>query len=294
MDKYTIFHIEGGIGKNILATSVVSSLKKADPDRKIIVVTGWAQVWFNNPNVFRVYPFGNTAHFHTSYIKDQDVKIYRQEPYFEEDYILKQAHMIIIWCNLCGVEYDGSAPQIYLNPLEIEVTKLKMDFSKPIMILHTNGGADNGKIPYSWFRDLPYLNGVDVVEYFKKDFNIYQVGRENQTLLPGVKRLSLPLRELFCAFAFSKKRLLIDSFSQHLCAALGLPSTVIWVGNNPDVLGYNIHDNIKCSLNPEFDTLHSSYLEDFDIQGDPVQFPYNTLKLFDSNVLIKSLLGSEK
>ena len=289
-EKYSIFHIEGGIGKNILATAVVSSLKKSNPDRKIIVVTGWAQVWFNNPNVFRVYPFGNTAHFHTSYIKDKDVKIYRQDPYFQEDYILKREHLIKIWCDLCGVEYDNSKPQIYLNKLEIEVTKLKMDFSKPIMILHTNGGADNGKIPYSWFRDLPYTNGVDVVEYFKKDYNIYQVGRENQTLLPNVKRLSLPLRELFCAFLFSQKRLLIDSFSQHLCAAFGLPSTVIWIGNKPNVLGYNIHNNIVCDKQKVNDTYHSSYLEDFDIQGDPIQFPYDTLKLFDSETIIQSLL----
>ena len=289
-EKYAIFHIEGGTGKNILATSVVSSLKKSDPERKIIIVTGWAQVWFNNPNIYRVYPFGNTAHFHTSYIKDHDVKIYRQEPYFEEDYILKKDHLIRIWCNLCDIEYDGSAPQIYLNPLEIEVVRLKLDLSKPIMILHTNGGADNGKIPYSWFRDLPYKNGVDVVEHFKKEFNIYQIGRENQPLIPGAIRLTLPIRELFCAFAFSQKRLLIDSFSQHLCAALGLPSTVIWIGNNPEVLGYNIHENIKCQVEPVYDTYHSSYLEDFDIQGDAIQFPYNTLKLFDSNVIIKSLL----
>ena len=64
MEKYSIFHIEGGIGKNILSTSVVSSLKKSDPERKIIVVCAWAEVWFNNPNVYKVYPFGNLAHFH--------------------------------------------------------------------------------------------------------------------------------------------------------------------------------------------------------------------------------------
>ena len=33
---YSIFHIEGGIGKNILATAVVSSLKKSDPERQIM------------------------------------------------------------------------------------------------------------------------------------------------------------------------------------------------------------------------------------------------------------------
>ena len=69
---YSIVHIEGGIGKNILATSVVSSLKKFDSERKIIIVSAWPQVWFNNPNVFQVFPFGQLANFYKNYIKDKD------------------------------------------------------------------------------------------------------------------------------------------------------------------------------------------------------------------------------
>ena len=60
---YSIFHIEGGIGKNILATSVVSSLKTSDPNRKIVIVSAWPQVWFNNPDVEHVYPFGQQCFF---------------------------------------------------------------------------------------------------------------------------------------------------------------------------------------------------------------------------------------
>ena len=64
--------------------------------------------------------------FH-DFIKDKDVKIYKHEPYFQEDYILKKKHLIETWCDLCNVEYDGSMPQIYLNPLEIEETKLQIE-----------------------------------------------------------------------------------------------------------------------------------------------------------------------
>lgn len=289
MEKYSIFHIEGGIGKNILSTSVVSSLKKSDPERKIIVVCAWAEVWFNNPNVYKVYPFGNLAHFHKSYIQGKDVKIYRHDPYFQEDYILKRKHLIQTWCDLCDVEYDGSFPRIYLNPLEIEATKIQLKLDKPIMLIHANGGGGNQKLPYSWYRDLPYMNGVDVVNEFKDEYNIYQIAKDNQPLLPNVTKLSLPLRHLFASFLFSKKRLLIDSFSQHICAALQLPSTVVWIGNKPEILGYKMHTNIKCNVAPVYDTLHSSYLEDFDISGNDIQFPYNTLKLFDSQEIIKSL-----
>ena len=94
--KFSVMHIEGGIGKNILATAVVSSLKTAEPDRKIILVTAWPQVWFNNPDVHEIYPMGQVANFYKNYIKDKDTKVFRLEPYHTEDYILNKNHLIRI------------------------------------------------------------------------------------------------------------------------------------------------------------------------------------------------------
>jgi len=289
MEKYSIFEIMGGIGKNILATTVVSSLKKSDPDRNIVIVTAWPDVWLNNTDVYRIYSFNTLINFYKTYVDNKDVKIYKQDPYHHEDYILKKKHLVQTWCDICQVNYDGSNPKIFLNPLEIEATRIELNLSKPIMLIHANGGTGNQKLPYSWYRDLPYINGVDVVNEFKNDYNIYQIALDNQPILPDVTKLNMSLRHVFASFLFSSKRLLIDSFSQHVCAALQLPSTVVWVGNKPEVLGYQIHNNIKCGLIPAYDTYHSSYLEDFDITGTDIQFPYNTLNLFNSKELISSL-----
>ena len=288
--KFSIMHIEGGIGKNILATSVVSSLKTAEPDRNIILVTAWPQVWFNNPDVFQIYPMGQVANFYKNYVKGQDTKVYRLEPYHTEDYILNKNHLIKIWCELCGVEWDGSAPKLVFSPLELEYIKIKMlsNVTKPVFILQTNGGAQNGR-PYSWSRDMPALNAVDVVEHFIKDYHIYHMGYEGQQLMNGCHKLTLETREILAAVNFSQKRLLIDSFPQHASTAFGLPSVVCWIGNEPEVLGYNTNINLKPSVEPVLDTYHSSYLEDFDIGGNPVQFPYDKLKLFDSNEIIKAV-----
>ena len=49
----TVFHIEGGIGKNIAATAVVATYKKAKPERNIIVVSAWPEVWTRNPDIAR-------------------------------------------------------------------------------------------------------------------------------------------------------------------------------------------------------------------------------------------------
>ena len=290
---YSIFHIEGGIGKNILATAVIDSLKKTDPERKIILVSAWPQVWFNNSNIEQIFPMGQVANFYKNFIKDQDVKIFRVDPYHTEDYILNKKHLIEIWCDLVGAKYDDESPKLYFSPLELEGIRTKMlqGVTKPIFLLHTNGGGSGPKSrPYSWYRDIPVQNAIEVVNYFKNDYHIYQLGYQGQSLIPGCNKLTLETREILAAPLFSKKRLLIDSFSQHASVALGVKSVVCWVGNKPEILGYDSHINIKPVAKPVFDTYHSSYLDDFDIGGNPVQFPYDKLKVFDSNDIINKLL----
>lgn len=288
---YSVFHIEGGIGKNILATAVVSSMKQSDPERNIIVVSAWPQVWFNNPNVYEIYPIGQVANFYKKYIREQDVKIFRQDPYHTEDYILNKKHLIDIWCDLVNTINTNEGPKLYFSPLELEAIKDKMlvGVNKPIFLLHTNGGGANGR-PYSWYRDIPIQNAQDIINHFKNDFHIYHIGYKNQPVFDGCHKLILETREILAAPLFSRKRLLIDSFSQHSARAWGRKSVVCWIGNKPEVLGYRMHDNVKPYVDPVFDTLHSSYLDDADIGGNPIQFPYDRLKIFDSEEIINKII----
>ena len=39
----------------------------------------------------------------------------------------------------------------------------------------------------------------------------------------------------------------MDSFAQHLAAAMGVKSTVCWVTTKPKVFGYKLHDNIQAN-----------------------------------------------
>jgi hypothetical protein len=140
MNKYSILHCEGGIGKNILATAVISSLKESDPERQIIVVTAWPQVYFNNPDVYQIYPIGHVANFYKNFIKDQDTQIFRIDPYHHQDYILNKRHLIDIWCDLVGAKNNQKGPKLYFSPLELEFIRAKIlnGVQKPIFLLHTN------------------------------------------------------------------------------------------------------------------------------------------------------------
>lgn len=72
---------------------------------------------------------------------------------------------------------------------------------KPIFMLHTNGGKYNTR-HYSWYRDIPYLNAKDVVDYFKNDYHIYHIGYEGQILIEGCHKLTLDTRNVGCIILF--------------------------------------------------------------------------------------------
>jgi hypothetical protein len=258
------------------------------------VVTAWPSVFFNNPNVYQIYPIGQVSNFYKNFVKDKDTKIFRIDPYHTEDYILNKRHLIDIWCDLVGTKNDGIGPKLFFSPLELQNIRGKIlnGVTKPIFLLHSNGGGGGPQSrPYSWYRDIPDQNARDVVEYFKNDYHIYQLGYEGQPKIEGTSNLKLETREILASPLFSRKRLLIDSFTQHAAVAFGQKSVVCWVGNKPEVLGYDFHTNVKPNVDPVFDTLHSSYLDDGDIGGNPIQFPYDRMKIFDSNEIINNLIN---
>ena len=287
-DKYIVFHSEGGQGKQIMATAVIRAIKKAYPDRKIIWVTSWDGPAFYNPNVFRFYLHGQTQYFKDDYISDNTI-IMKHDPYNETNHILRKEHLTETWCKMFNVPYDGYLPELYLNPRELEIAKdkIKPD-GRPIMLFQSHGGSNQQYSKKSWYRDMPIEVAQQLVNYFSKKYRILHIKNPDQPVLQGVEVLSLPLRELYGVFPLSTKRVFIDSFSQHVAAALGLQSTVLWVGNEPKVFGYSEHINIfpKSEKVREFNK--HSYLMD-DISGFVQQFPYKDINLFDINEVIRAI-----
>jgi len=290
-EKYIIFHVEGGMGKSVISTAVIRAIKKQYPDRKIVVSTSWDGPFFYNPNIYRFYTIGKTEYFYDDYINNKDVKIFRQEVYHTEDHILQKKHLSEIWCEMNNIKYDGYKPEIYLNPRELEIAKdkIKPD-GKPIMLLQSHGGSPSTQYSKkSWFRDLPVETAQHIVDYFKKDYRILHVKLPEQPTLKDVEPVNLPHRELYAVFPLSEKRVFIDSSSQHIAAALGLQSTVCWIGNKPEVFGYPEHINIIPKANYVRELNKYSYLEKFSIDGFVQAFPYDTVNVFDVDEIIEGI-----
>ena len=214
----------------------------------------------------------------------------KHDPYNETNHILRKEHLTETWCKMFNIPYDGYKPKIYINPREIEIAKdkIKPD-SRPIMLLQTHGGSPTGQYSKkSWYRDMPIEIAQKLVDYFSKSYRILHIKTPEQLNLRGVEPLLLPHRELYAVFTFSTKRLFIDSFAQHVAAALDLQSTVVWIGNSPKVFGYPEHINVLPNANIINNFSKFTYLQD-DISGQVQAFPFDTVNVLDINKIIEAV-----
>lgn len=284
-----IFQISGGLGKCIMATAVCSAIKQKHPDANLIVVSAYADVFLNNPNVYRAYNFGGMSYFYDEFIDGKEFKVFAHDPYLETAHVKQNEHLIKTWCEMFDVPYNGEKPELFLTQREVQFFQNKFVADKPIMVIQTNGGAQT-EHKYSWARDIPSTTAVKVIEHFKNDYYIAHIRREDQLGYENTIPVTDTFRALCVLLNISQKRLLIDSFGQHAAAALDLPSTVCWVANKPKVFGYDLHDNIQANTFTNKPEVRNAYLSKFNIAGDLIEFPYNSEdEIFDADTIIESL-----
>ncbi len=286
-----IFQIDGGIGKSIAATAVCKAIKTQHPNDKLIVISGYPEVFLCNPNVDKAFNFNNLNYFYQDYIDGQKVKMCLHNPYLHTDFINLDGHLIKVWCEMFGIKYNGELPELFINNREQTFFGNQFGASqKPIMVIQTHGGAANQPNKYSWTRDLPLATAQQVVYAFANDYNIVHIRREDQLPLQATTPMQADFRALAVLINMSAKGLFVDSFAQHTAAALGKPSVVCWIGNIPSQFGYELHTNIVANqptIKPE---LRHSVFSKYNISGQPTEFPYNNEgEIFDADRIIEAL-----
>ena len=291
-EKYIIWHIQGGLGKNIAATALCNDLKQQYKDRKLIMVVSYQESFLSNPVVDRVYALGQSPYFYQDYIEGKDIVLFRHEPYNQTAHVTKKQHLIHNWCDLLGIEYKNQQPVLFPNYPQRMTTGI-WQRSKPVMVIQTGGGPMQGqKFSYSWTRDMPIEVAQEIINKYSQQYHIIQVTRPDGYQLPGAERIDgiLSNMELFSLLVTSQKRVLIDSCLQHAAAALKLQSTVLWVGTSPTVFGYNSHKNIIAKLPKKANQLIGSYLFDYQFENNMHECPYMDVKdMFNIEEIFKSI-----
>lgn len=294
MSKYIIFHISGGMGKCIAATAVCQAIKKKYPDKKLIVVSAWSDVFKNLDFVDRYYDGNRLEYFHDNYIKDKSSIIFFNDPYYQTSYVNKEKHLIEGWCESLGLDYDGEQPVLKFTYPEVKTANnlWAKQGTVPYMILQTCGGAHS--VDYHWGRDIPQDTAQKIVNRYKDQYLIYHITRPTGYALHGVERVvdwNLNSRTFLSCLIHSSKRILIDSCLQHASKAIGLSSVVLWHGTDPNMLGYDINYNIHKELPEKFDRRWSVYESVlFDDEGSDC--PYDDPStIFDLNEIYNAIDG---
>lgn len=284
-----VFIVDGGIGKNLMATVPLRGLKKKYPDKKIIIVCGFPEIFQGNPNVDRVYRFDNTTYFYEDLIKNSKSLVLKPEPYLHPDFIYKNKHCTESWCEMLGVEFDNTKPDYYITQKEIETAQKFMAMRpKPVMLMQISGGPipiPNQVPPKVLVRDLNEKTAQAVVDMVSKDYHVLLITTPTQLHLNGVEpsyhripnspHIGFTIRELISLIPFAKKSLFIDSFMQHAARAVNQKAVVVWGGTSPKTLGYEENINLvkKVCDNPHC-YRPNSYLFDLAPNRTPWECPY--------------------
>jgi ADP-heptose:LPS heptosyltransferase len=285
-----IFSVDGGLGKSIMATAVLKAIKKQYKKANILVSTAYPDVFINNPNVNKIITNTNNSGIYRDYVQNKDAKVFISDPYSTSDYITESKHLIQIWCEMFGVQYNGEMPELFLSKAEKQYYEPFYKLDKPIMAIQPHGGAINQPLKYSWTRDIPVPIMEQIIERFKEDYAIVHIKRDDQFMYQNTIGALDNFRSIAILLTMASKRLLIDSSAMHIATALNLPSVVTWVGTNPKVFGYDIHKNILANpFTKELDLNHSFY-QKLPLFEDISKIPYNDLnEVFDVKKIIDEL-----
>lgn len=298
-----VFVCDGGIGKCIASTAVVRNIKKKHPDKELIVIAGYPAVFMYNPNVNKVYAFGNPLYFYEDQIINKKTLILKSEPYLHYDYLQKTRHLIDVWCEQCGVELDEIKPDLYFTNSELTIANafIKSD-ARETIIMHVKGGSipqDNNLETqlraelHMYRRNLPDSIAQEVVDKLQK-YRILQIKGNTQTGLKNVQHITTEFRQIMALAQVVNKFIVSDSFVMHTAAAFDDKKVVaIWGGTNPKVLGYEKHINLTRSVCPTpFCHRPNDYLWDISPNNSHWDCPHGEPCLkHDSNEIVKHILN---
>jgi len=129
-----VYFLEGGIGKNIAATAVISRLGREEP---VSVVSSWAEVFVNNPYVKELHAF------HMDLYKALKGKnVVKLDAYTISDYREGKIPLYKAYFECAGLDYEGEWPQLFFTEEEVEwARKYTSEVQRPLFLFQPFGAS---------------------------------------------------------------------------------------------------------------------------------------------------------
>jgi ADP-heptose:LPS heptosyltransferase len=305
--KNLIFISEGGIGKTIASTAVVRRLAEEYPDKRIIVVTGYPDIFSYNPHVHKVFNFNNPLYFYDDYITPES-HVIKIEPYTNYDYMFNHRHLIDVWCDMIGIESKGALPEMFFMDNEFEASKSYVDKitnngkKKFVMLQWIGGMVPHSKDKMAVFdvlmrmhkRSLPHSVAQKLAnKLVSRNYVVGVVQHENFPDIQGAERLffpNTPVRGVIALLKFAEGFIGIDSFLQHASVVFNKKGVVLWGGTHPKKLGYEVNTNLTREVcKSPFCHRPDSYVFDANPNTGIWNCPYNTKCMeYDADEIINA------
>jgi hypothetical protein len=269
--KRIIARVEGGLGKNIMFTSLLRKLKDKYLDG-VHLTTSYPPVFMNNDLVTSLNQFEKLNYKEIK--EDPETFICFEEPYSDKSFLKKESHLIDIWSRLLDLENleNGmdSSPELFFSEedkkqFEILYNTIRFQINdNPFILIQLTGGQSpisydqgGGNSIYNYSREdlqraYPMHLTVKLIKELKKAFPrhvLMRYGLPNEIVPFDVKDYIYSPPDMgYKYFSLLAERaykvITIDSSLQHLAAAVKVPSYVIWGETSPKIFGYSIHANI--------------------------------------------------
>jgi ADP-heptose:LPS heptosyltransferase len=236
-----LFHINGGLGKVLMATAVIASYKRTFPDAKVIVVSGYPEVFVNNPYVYKNFPFA-TPYLWQDYYGNAEWKVSAHDPYMEQSWIKNETkHLIDIWCKMLGVDAVQKTPLLYFSGPELDELNAMVKVDKPLLVVQSAGGAHAAA--RSWTRNPPLAEFDEHLKSYMETHFVLHLAVPETPLLTNVHQRvdNLNRRQAMALVHYAAEFVGIDSFGMHSRAAneLAGPTTIFFpLAESVDRLGY--------------------------------------------------------
>ena len=214
-----VLHINGGLGKVIMATAVVKNYATQNPKAKIVVVSGYPEVFLHNPDVFRNFPF-QTPYLWVDYYGNPEWNVFAQDPYLEPAWIKNTpTHLVKIWTEMLGVKYTQKTPLLYFSSAEVDELRKMIQVDKPLIVVQSTGGS----VPSarSWTRNPPHSEFETYLSKYLETHYVLHVAVPDTPALTNVHQRvdNLDRRKAMALFYYAAEVIGIDSYALHARAA---------------------------------------------------------------------------
>jgi len=264
--------VMGGIGKNIIFTSLISGLCKKDNVDKISMMTAWDYIFKNNKQVNNVEP-ANVDFRYVQELEKYDNIIY-YEPYLSNYAKDNDLHILNAWADMYGIDRVQNIPYINVDKIESKYD-ISSEFTKKEYCVVQFNGAKGG-MPEAFVNE-PKDYRLDLVQKLVHklknvlDLDVVCLRHDNEPKPEGIITFGPDpnndsLLNIIPLIKKSKFVITIDSALMHLSALTNTKTIVLWNESQtrPQRIGYNKHTHLCCNNDIAIDIDVTNILERID------------------------------